>query len=69
VGDDVDPKPRGFALAYAAIEQVDVIRHLRKQRIERVVQYFQPRDLGIAQVNDHARTISGLDAGLAERIA
>ncbi len=69
VGDDVDPQPRGLALADAAIEQVDTIRHLREQRIERLVEDFQPRDFGIAQVDHHAGAVGRLDARLAQGIA
>ena len=43
--DDVDPQPRRLALADAAVEQVDMIRHLREQQIQRLVQNLQPRDL------------------------
>ena len=67
--DDVDPQPRRFALADAAIEQIDIVGHLREQRIERLVEYFQPRDFGIAQIDDDAGAVGGLDARLAQRIA
>ena len=64
--DDVDPQPRRFALADAAIEQVDLLGHLREQRIERLVQDFQTRDFGIAQFDDDAGAIGGLDPRLAQ---
>ena len=69
VRDHVDPQPRRFALADAAIEQVDLIRNLREQRIERLVQDLKPRHFGIAQINDDAGAISGLDPRLPQRIA
>ncbi len=69
MGDDIDPQPRRFALADAAIEQVDLFRDLREQRVERLVENFQPRHLGVAQVDDDAGAIGGLDPRLPERIA
>ena len=65
----VDPQPRRVALADAAIEQIDLIRHLREQRIERLVQNFEPGDFGVAQIDDDAGAIRGLDPRLAQRIA
>ena len=69
MGDDVDPEPRRFTLADAAIEQIDLLRHLRKQGIERLVQNLQTRYFRIAQFDDDTGAIGGLDPGLAERIA
>ena len=69
VRDDVNPQPRRFALADAAIEQVDLFRHLREQRIERLVQDFQPGDLGIPQFDDDAGAIGSLDPRLAQGVA
>ena len=69
MGDDVDPQPRRFALADAAIEQIDLIGHLREQGIERLVQNLQPRDFRIAQIDDDAGAVGGLDPRLAQRIA
>ena len=37
--------------------------------IERLVQDLEPGDLGIAQFDDDAGAVGGLDAGLAQRIA
>jgi hypothetical protein len=54
VGHHVDPQPRALALADAAIEQIDGIGNLRKQRIERLVQNLEPGDFGIAEVDDDA---------------
>ena len=65
----VDPQPRRFALADAAIEQVDLFGDLREQRIERLVQNLEPRDFGVAQFDDDAGAIGGLDPRLAQRIA
>jgi len=67
--DDVDPQPRRIALADAAIEQVDLIRDLREQRIERLVQNFEPGDFCIAQIHDDAGAIRGLDPRPAQGIA
>ena len=69
VGDDIDPQPGRFALADATVEQIDAVRNLRKQRIQRFAQNFEPGDFRIAQVDDDAGTIGSLDARLAERIA
>src|SRR5229473_7499878 len=56
----VDPKPRRVALADAAIEQIDLFRNLREQRVERLVQNFEPGHLGVTQVDDDAGAIGGL---------
>ena len=69
MGDDVDPQPRRIALADAAIEQVDLFGNLREQRIERLVENFEPRHFGIAQIDDDAGAIGGLDPRLPQRIA
>ena len=69
MGDHVDPQPRRFALADAAIEQIDLFGNLREQRIERLVENFEPRHFGIAQIDDDAGAIGGLDPRLAQRIA
>ena len=69
MGDHVDPQPRRLALADAAIEQVDTIGNLRKQRIERLVQNLQPRHFGITQIDDDAGAIGGLDPRLPQRVA
>jgi hypothetical protein len=65
----VDPQPRRLALTDAAIEQVDPFRDLRKQRIERLVHDLEPRHLGIAQLDDDAGAVGGLDPGLTQRVA
>ena len=64
MGDHVDPQPRRFALADAAIEQIDLFGDLRKQRIERLVEDFEPRHFGVAQIDDDAGAIGGLDPRL-----
>jgi hypothetical protein len=69
VCDDVDPQPRGFALADAAVEQIDLLGHLREQRIERLVQDFKSRDLGIAQFDHDAGAVGGLDPRLPQGVA
>ena len=69
VRDHVDPQPRRFALADAAIEQVDLFRHLREQRIERLVQDFEPRHLRVAQIDDDAGAIGSLDPRLPQGVA
>ena len=67
--DHVDPQPRRFALADAAIEQIDLLGDLREQRIERLVENFEPRHFGVAQVDDDAGAVGGLDPRLPQRIA
>ena len=69
VGYHVDPQPRRLALADAAIEQIDGIGNLCEQRIESLVQNFEPGDFGIAQVDHHTGTIGRFDPRLSERIA
>ena len=69
MGDDVDPQPRRFALADAAIEQIDLFGNLREQGIERLVQDFEPGHFGVAQIDDDAGAIGGLDPRLPQRIA
>ncbi len=69
MGDHIDPQPRRFALADAAIEQIDRIRNLREQRVERLVENFEPGHFGIAQVDDDAGAIGGLDPRLPQGIA
>ena len=67
--DDVDPQPRRLALADAAVEQIDIGGHLREQRIQRLVQDLEPRDFGVAQIDDDAGAIGRLDPRLAQRVA
>ena len=65
----VDPQPRVFALADAAIEQVDALGNLFEQRIQRLVQDFQPGHLGVAQVDHDAGAIRRLDPRLPQGVA
>ncbi len=67
--DHVDPQPRRIALADAAIEQIDLIRNLREQRVERLVENFEPGHFGVAQIDHDAGAIGSLDPRLAQRIA
>ena len=45
------------------------VGNLRKQRIERLVENFEPRHFGVAQVDHDAGAVGGLDPRLPERIA
>ena len=45
------------------------VGHLRKQRIERLVEDFQPRHFGVAQIDHDAGAVGGLDPRLPKRIA
>ena len=65
----VDPQPRRIALADAAVEQVDLRGDLRKQRIERLAENFQPGHFGVAQIDHDAGAVGRLDPRLAQRIA
>ena len=65
MGDHVDPQPRRIALADAAIEQIDLFGNLREQRIERLVENFEPGHFGIAQIDHDAGAIGRLDPRLA----
>jgi hypothetical protein len=69
VGHRIDPEPGRLALANAAIEQIDLFRHLREQAIERLVEDLEARHFRVAQVDHDAGAIGGLDSRLAERIA
>ena len=69
MGDDVDPQPRRLALADAAIEQIDLFGNLREQGIERVVQNFEPRHFGVAQIDHDAGAVGGLDPRLPQGVA
>ena len=68
MGDDVDPQPRHVAAADAAVEQLDVGGNVLEQRIERLVEQFEPRQLGVAQIDDDAGTLGRLDARLAHGV-
>ena len=66
--DHVDPKPRHVALADAAVEQFDAGRDVLEHRIERFVEQFEPRHLGVAQIDHHARALGRLDARIAHGV-
>ena len=66
--DHVDPQPRLVATADAAVEQVDVRRDFGEQRIERFVEQFKARKLGVAQFDDDAGAFRGLDPRLPDRL-
>ena len=68
MGDDVDPQPRHVAFAHAAVEQFDVLGDVLEHRIERLVEQFEPRHLGVAQVDHHGRALGRLDARLAHGV-
>src|SRR5262249_28619644 len=69
MGDDIDPEPRRVALADAAIENIDVIGDLCEQRIQRLVEDLEPRDLGIPKVDNNAGAVGSVDPGLPQRVA
>ncbi|MGY4298093.1 hypothetical protein ACVWXN_006188 [Bradyrhizobium sp. i1.4.4] len=69
VCDDIDPESGRIALADAAIEQVDLVGHLREQGIERVIEDLQPRHLRVAQIDDHTGPVGGLDPCAQQRVA
>ncbi len=68
MGDHVDPQPRRVALGDAALEQLDLRRDLGVDGVERLAQQFEPGELGVAQVDDHAGALRHLDSGLAHRV-
>ena len=68
MGDSVDPQSRRLAAADTAIEQIDLARNFRKQRIKRFVEEFEPRHLGIAQIDDDAHALGRVDARLMHRL-
>ena len=49
-------------------EDVDRTEDFPEQRFERLIQDLEPRNLGIAQVDDHAGAVGGVDPRLAQRI-
>src|SRR5689334_3539343 len=65
----IDPESRRFALADAALEQIDPLRHLREQGIKGFVEELEPGDFGVAQIDHDAGAVSRLDPRLVERIA
>ncbi len=67
MGDGVDPQPRRLAPADAAIEQIDLFGNFLEQRVERLVQEFEPGDLGVVQIDDDAAALGLIDARLAQR--
>ena len=46
-----------------------LLRHLREQWIERLVEDLEPGDFGVAQINNDAGAIGRLDPRLVKRIA
>ncbi len=60
--DGVDPQPRRVAATDAAVEQIDLGRNFGEQRIERLVEQFETGKFGIAQIDDDAGALGGLDA-------
>jgi len=67
--DHVDPQPRHIAARNTSVKQFDVGRHLVENRIERLVENFEPSKLRIAQVDDDTGAVGGLDSCLPKRIA
>jgi hypothetical protein len=68
MGDGVDPQPRRITVTDHAIEQVDVGRRFLEQRIERIVQEFEPGEFGIAKIDHDTRLFGDLDAGFADSL-
>ena len=66
--DRVDPQPRRLAPADAAVEHIDLGRHFLEDRIQRLVQQFKSRDLGVVQIDHHAGAFGLIDPRLAQRI-
>src|SRR6476620_6762223 len=68
MGDGVDPKPRRITVADRAVEQIDVGGSFLEQRVECIIQEFEPGEFGIAKIDDNARLFGELDAGLADSL-
>ena len=66
VSDHVDPQPRRVAGDDAAIEQVDFGWNVSEDAVERLVEQFEPGDLGIAQVDDDPGALGQIDARLPQ---
>jgi hypothetical protein len=47
----IDPQPWRLTAADAAIEQIDLRRHLREYRIECLVEKFETRHFGVPQID------------------
>jgi hypothetical protein len=69
VRDGVDPQPRRLAPADAAVEQIDFLGDFLEQRVERLVEDFEPRHLRVVQVDDDGAALGLIDARLAQRVA
>ena len=68
MGDHVDPQARRVAARDAALEQLDLGRDVGEQRVERLVENLEPRDLGVVQIDHDAGTLGHVDARLAHRL-
>lgn len=68
MSDTVDPQPRGLAMRYAAVEQIDGRRDAGKNRIERFIEQLEPRHVGVAHIDDDACPFRLLDPGQANRV-
>ena len=52
-GDHVDEQARRRGGNKAVVEQLRLVRHLREDGAERLVEHFEARDLRAAQVHQH----------------
>jgi hypothetical protein len=68
MGQRVDPQLRCLAAADAAIKQINFRRHFREQRIERLIEKLEPRQFGIAQIDDDVGAFGGFDTRLMDRL-
>ena len=68
MGKRVDPQPWCLAAADAAIEQIDFRRYFREQRIEGFVKKLEPRQFGIAQIDDDIGALGRFDTRLMDRL-
>jgi len=57
-----------LAPADAAVEQIDLRWHLLEQRVERLIEDFEPGKIGIVQIDHHAGAFGLVDARLAHRL-
>ena len=68
MGDDVDPQARNIPFAYATIEQIHIVGDFVEQRIKRIVQQFQARNIRVAHVNNNCRPLGRFDASFTNGI-
>jgi hypothetical protein len=68
MGDHVEPEPRMLAAADTPVEQIDLGGDVGEQRIERLIQDFETRQFGVAQLHHDAGAFGGFDPRLPDSL-